>query len=136
MGDNAAIEIGKALEINKSLQYLHIGTNGILDAGVCSISTALQCNTTLLGLKLSGNSFPSALSSLLEALTINTTLEQLNISGNRFRDTEISAISEILECSNLKILSIRDNPFTTKSLEKILLALKRNQSLTELNFEN
>ena len=75
----------KALETNKALTTLDLGSNGVGDAGAGALARALETNATLVMLVLSENRVGDAgARALVKGLEKNTTLETLEMSDNRF----------------------------------------------------
>ena len=70
---------------------LNISINEIGDEGIALISTALQTNTTIIKLDISGcNMSDDGAESLARALTVNKTLQELYVRYNDINDTGIA----------------------------------------------
>ena len=88
IGDSAAAVLATALETNTTLTNLNLSGNNLGPSGAESLATALKRNTILTNLDFSGNNVgPFGAESLATALKTNTTLTNLSLSyGNNIGD--------------------------------------------------
>ena len=113
---------------------LDIGDNYIGDKAIALISTALQTNTTMTKLNISGcNMSDDGAESLARALTVNKTLQELDVQYNNISDTGIAHIATALRTNNtLKMLSISGETITDEGALSLAAALTANSSLEYL----
>ena len=74
IGDEGAIAIGKALEVNKVVRSLTLGSNNIGDRGAFAIGKALEVNKVLWYLNLTNNNIGRAAKGILAQVLSNVAL--------------------------------------------------------------
>ena len=112
---------------------LDISENEIGDNGMIQIATALETNTTMRTLIVSGcNISDVGVKSLAKAITVNRSLHELNMSSNYIGDNGMIQIATALQTNNtLKDLSIFDNEITDKGVLSLSSAI-RNRSMEHM----
>ena len=114
---------------------LNISFNKIGDNGIAYIATALETNTTMRTLIVSGcNISDVGVKSLAKALTVNRSLHELNMDSNYIGDNGMIQIATALQTNNtLKDLSIFDNQMriTDKGVLSLSSAI-RNRSMEHM----
>ena len=127
---------GACLEIREAdLDEDRIEGEGIGDATAAVLATALETNTTLTNLNLSGNNLgPSSAESLATALKTNTSLSNLNFSGNNLGPAGAESLATALKTNTaLTNLNLYFNNLGPAGAESLATALKTNTTLTNLN---
>lgn len=106
IGNNGAIVLVEALEINTTVTSSTLVENGLGDKGIHALVAMLETNAALIELD-QGNSGASALA---EALETNNTLTKLDLYGNNIGSNRACALEEVLRTNTtLTFLSLRDN---------------------------
>ncbi len=109
ISDNGFKELGKALQVNNTLEELHISANHGSIHGAEALAFALRKNTKLKVLKASANNFTeNGCRALLSIFSENSTLEVLDISNNDVGDAclftfGISVASAITSLTHLDL---------------------------------
>lgn len=129
----------RVISRHSSLQVLHLSYNQISDAReIQALAQALTTNSRLTQLYLDHNDIDSEGATILaNALTENTTLQVLQLSSNQVRDMGAQAFGRVLanENTSLKRLCLERNMITSKGVEMLLEALRRNVSLDYLELD-
>ncbi|KAL3250647.1 hypothetical protein MRX96_055431 [Rhipicephalus microplus] len=125
----------KALEKNKSVEYLRVEVNTVAIQGAKQFATLLRQNTTLRlvtlqRVKLQANGAVAIAAALAE----NTTLVSLRIASNSIGPVGARALAETLKTnSSLSVLDLRDNAIGTSGAMAFATTLKVNSKLEELH---
>ena len=131
IGNNGAITLAEAIQVNTTLQKINISSNSISDDGVAAISNSIKFNTSLQELNISRNMITSeGTKYIAEAIQVNTTLERLDLSCNAVSDDGATAFSNSLKYNNsLQELNISRNKITSEGTKYIAEAIQVNTTL-------
>lgn len=104
------------------------------DDGVKKICQALEKNTTVKALDLSGNRIGNeGVEAICKLLKKNDTIEVLYLEDNRITDTECELLADKLrKHESLRELSLSGNRITSKGAKAIATSLRKNKSLEAL----
>ena len=149
IGDGVAVALSQALESNRTLRCLNMGGGlprkfiGLSDRGIRAIAHALQCNSSLTYLDISGHlGSDSALSALGEALQSNCSLTHLHLRGERvsltrfpFFGSAALAFSKALQSPNTQLtrLDLQFTSFSSSCAVTLASALRVNGTLERLD---
>ena len=154
MPNHFLVNIGVALQVNKTLQVLDISNNEMFDDGILNFSNYLKENNNLQKLKISWNKdiyldLDSTIHScamsemklgdtetiLISAFLVSSNnITKLDISHNYITDDGAVAISECLNYNNtLKEVYISDNEITSEGVMTILKSIDSNSPLHTLD---
>ena len=150
IGDGGAVALSQALESNRTLRCLNMGGGlprkfiGLSDRGIRAIAHALQCNSSLTYLDISGHlGSESAVSALGEALQSNCSLTHLYLRGERvsltrcpfFGYSAAVAFSKALQSRNtlLTRLDLQCTSFSSSCAITLARALGVNGTLERLD---
>ena len=155
IGDGGAVALSQALESNRTLRCLNMGGGfprkfiGLSDRGIRAIAHALQCNSSLTYLDISGHlGSESAVSALGEALQSNCSLTHLYLRGERVSLTRFPffgysaavAFSKALQSRNTQLtrLDLQFTSFSSSCAITLARALGVNGTLErlDLSFNN
>ena len=120
----------------QGVTYLDISRNNIGDDGIARLATALQANTTMQILDVSGNDgiTVNGAKSLGKALSVNSSLEELNIRSTSIGDEGVAHIANALQTNTtMKVLNVSKCGISCKGAESLARALSVNSSLEKLN---
>lgn len=131
-------DFGNVLKNNKTLEVLYLASNNITD--LTYFLKALETNTNLKKLNLSGNKFNKNSEQIIGAFLLsNNTLTELNLSDNKFftlRDLSKGLIKntglKILFLSRIVFGYNNDGYEIYNLIDQIALFLKFNKTLKEL----
>ena len=131
----SAIAIAKAIQVNTTLQRLHISHKRLSYDSAIAFSECLKTNTTMIELNMSWNNITDkGASAIAKAIQVNTTLQRLNISHNRLSDDSAIAFSECLKTNTTMIeLYMSGNNITDKGASAIAKAIQVNTTLQRLH---
>ncbi|XP_072110940.1 leucine-rich repeat-containing protein 34 isoform X7 [Mobula birostris] len=130
--EEMTVHMANMLQVNQSLQELHLAKMGIKDFGAQQLSERLVNNKTLRFLDLRCNQIScDGAKFLAELLRHNTPLKILDLAANRIGDDGLVYISEALRYLNdqLVALSVTSNSITGTGLVTFANALKSNTTL-------
>uniref|UniRef100_UPI00398F0A69 leucine-rich repeat-containing protein 34-like n=1 Tax=Pristiophorus japonicus TaxID=55135 RepID=UPI00398F0A69 len=133
--EESTVHMAHMLQINQSLQELHLGKQAITNFGVQQLCEKLIKNQTLRFLDLRCNQISrDGAKSLATLLKHNTPLKILDLTANRIEDDGMVYISEALRYMNdqLIALSVARNSITSIGLVALANALKSNTTLTNV----
>ena len=150
IGDGGAVALSQALESNRTLRCLNMGGGfprkfiGLSDRGIRAIAHALQCNSSLTYLDISGHlGSESAVSALGEALQSNCSLTHLYLRGERVSLTRFPffgysaavAFSKALQSRNTQLtrLDLQSTSFSSSCAITLARALRVNGTLERLD---
>ena len=150
IGDGVAVALSQALESNRTLRCLNMGGGfprkfiGLSDRGIRAIAHALQCNSSLTYLDISGHlGSESAVSALGEALQSNCSLTHLYLRGERvsltrgpfFGYSAAVAFSKALQSRNTQLtrLDLQFTSFSSSCAITLARALRVNGTLERLD---
>ena len=150
IGDEGAVALSQALESNRTLRCLNMGGGfprkfiGLSDRGIRAIAHALQCNSSLTYLDISGHlGSESAVSALGEALQSNCSLTHLYLRGERvsltrcpfFGYSAAVAFSKALQSRNIQLtrLDLQSTSFSSSCAITLARALRVNGTLERLD---
>ena len=129
IGDGGAVALSQALESNRTLRCLNMGGGlprkfiGLSDRGIRAIAHALQCNSSLTYLDISGHlGSESALSALGEALQSNCSLTHLYLRGERVSLTRCPFFGYSAAVAFSKALQSRNTQLTRLDLQSTSLS--------------
>ena len=123
--DSTAVEIGKGLSVNSTLQVLLLRDNRISDKGASEIGSALSVNETLTKLDLSRNYVQVEGGKVIGEVMrdSNRTLKTLDISENLMSDKVVNVFEEVISSnSTLFVFNFHSNQFRPKFLQKLTTA--------------
>lgn len=123
------------LKQNKSIKMLNVIGICLNNLACYLLGQALQCNDTLVELKLMDNEItPDGCESLCLALHQNTTLHSLSLSQNNLGVSGFHALSDALMVNkSLTSLILNNiNGFSYEELQELEIALKTNRHLTSV----
>ncbi|MDR3548335.1 MAG: hypothetical protein P4M11_08755 [Candidatus Pacebacteria bacterium] len=127
--------LGETFGINNTLEMLDLSHNMLGDEEVVPMLKSFCKNTSLTSLKLdlTGISNPS-FQALSELLKVNKTLQKLNVSENLVDPPEFKQFCEAL-AENTTLMHLRlDGNLPDPEIESLVSALKKNKTLSELQF--
>ncbi|KAL9965559.1 hypothetical protein ACROYT_G029373 [Oculina patagonica] len=135
LDEHGATALAEALQRNTSLTVLDLSGNNIGDHGATALAEALQRNTSLTVLYLLMNKIGDhGATGLAEALQRNTSLTVLDLSGNNIGDHGAAGLAEALQTNiSLTELGLSDNNIGDHGATGLAEALQNNTSLTVLN---
>ena len=137
---NGAKSLGRALSLNSSLEQLNISRTSIGDEGVAHIANALQKNTTIKLLDVTGCIGMSCkgAQSLGRALSVNSSLEKLHISScTSIGDEGVADIAYALQTNTtMKVVDVSNCGMSCKGAKSLARALDANSSLEELKLSD
>ena len=122
-------------DVLQGVTELNIGGNNISDDGMARLATALQANTTMKILDISGNDgiAVNGAKSLGRALSVNSSLEELDISDTSIGDEGVAHIANALQTNTtMKVLNVEHCDISGKGAESLARALTPSSSLEEL----
>ena len=129
IGDGGAVALSQALESNRTLRCLNMGGGfprkfiGLSDRGIRAIAHALQCNSSLTYLDISGHlGSESAVSALGEALQSNCSLTHLYLRGERVSLTRCPFFGYSAAVAFSKALQSRNTQLTRLDLQSTSLS--------------
>ena len=133
--ENYASEIKERLQMNTkllSLTLCNIGNNGAI-----TLAEAIQVNTTLQKINISDNSISDdGATAIINSIKFNTSnsLQELNISQNNITNDGIKVLAEVIEInSTLQNINISKNHIAIEGLMCFMKAVKNNCSLQVVN---
>ena len=127
--------LGESLKRNRGLKTLNISHCGMDDQGMMSLASALEMNSSLEELDLSGNRVVTGIGhmALGESLKRNRGLKTLNISHCGIDDQGMMSLASALEMNgSLEELNLSWNEVTGIGLMALGESLKRNRGLKSL----
>ena len=131
IGDEIAVALSEALEINNTLTHLDLSTDPdfweqIGPRGGSALATAITRNSTLKCLLLGFNCImDSGALAFADALETNSTLTQLNLFGNGIGDSGTEAICKALESNHVMThLNLGDSIIGDSGIEALTGALQ------------
>ncbi|XP_059847036.1 leucine-rich repeat-containing protein 34 isoform X6 [Hypanus sabinus] len=133
--EEMTVHMANMLQVNQSLQELHLAKMGIKDFGVQQLCEQLVKNKTLRFLDLRCNQIScDGAKFLAELLRHNTPLKILDLAANRIGDDGLVYISEALRYLNdqLIALSVTSNCITGIGLVTFANVLKSNATLKNI----
>ena len=135
IGDAAAAVLATALETNTTMTNLNLSGNNLGPSGAESLATALKTNTVLSNLSFSGNNLgPAGAESLATALKTNTILTNLDLSGNNVGPAGAESLATALKTNTtLTNLNLSVNNLGPAGAELLATVLKTNTTLTNLD---
>jgi len=132
MGDAGAQVLAAALHNNTSLKHLNLALTSIGNAGAIALAEALKKNQGLQVLNLYCNSFTTATKCIAKAMETNTTLLDLNVSGNRRDETKPLRFAKML-MTNKTLQRLDISHLGMRGSDLFADALKTNTTLKYLN---
>lgn len=131
IGPAGGRRVAEALRMNKSVNSLLLGTNGLGDDGISAVAevaaNAEQLHTLYLGcngIRVKG------VKALCEAITSNSNIRNLWLKRNPVADDGIAAICQMLETTdNLEVLDLQNSGMTDVGFEMLVDSLCRNTSV-------
>ena len=119
--------LGKALQLNTTLETLSLRLNRLLDDGASPVVLGLKANTSLKTLNLSNNELGSnASEALAEALRVNTTLESLYVTGNMLAEEGGRTLLEAAKANaSLTTIDARSSGVSAEDVNEINRILKQ-----------
>ena len=135
IGNNGAITLAEAIQVNTTLQKINISNNSISDDGAAAISNSLKVNSSLQELNISRNKITSeGTKYIAEAIQVNTILEKLDLSCNAVSDDGAAAISDSLKFNtSLQELNISHNGIANKGIKVIAKVIQINSTLQNID---
>ncbi|XP_043558464.1 myoneurin-like isoform X3 [Chiloscyllium plagiosum] len=133
--EEATVHMAHMLQVNQTLQELHLVKMGMRNFGIQQICDKLVHNHSLRLLDLHCNQISSdGAKSLAELLKHNTPLKILDLAANRIEDDGLVCISDALRYRNnqLLALSVARNNISGIGLMALANALKSNNTLTNI----
>uniref|UniRef100_A0A6S8A2X7 Uncharacterized protein n=1 Tax=Aplanochytrium stocchinoi TaxID=215587 RepID=A0A6S8A2X7_9STRA len=138
IGDEGAMNIAAALEVNKSLQIIDLSSNDIGPAGAEKIAKALKKNKSLHSLNLASkgvgvNIGDEGVKKIAASLETNKKLQTLILKFNQIGDDEAESIAIALrKNTSLQTLDLDCNLIADEGAKKIAAALGVNKKLQTL----
>ncbi|XP_067850918.1 leucine-rich repeat-containing protein 34 [Heptranchias perlo] len=133
--EEATVHMAHMLQVNQTLQQLHLEKQAMKNFGAEQICEKLVTNKTLQLLNLRCNQIScDGARALAELLKHNTPLKILDLAANRIEDKGLVYISEALRYMNDQLLglSVVSNSITGVGLVALANALKSNKTLTNV----
>lgn len=139
----AAIRVLSGLVRSPTSQLWHLGLKNNIrhpeeKLQVTSLLEALETNTSLTYLQISGNNVDDADMAILGRIlsTNNKTLRGLTLTANRIGDDGLFSISRNMRAmKGLRFLDVQRNLFTDKAKQAIIGGLKENMELERLDLD-
>jgi hypothetical protein len=130
--------IASALETNSTLTSLSLSGNSISQEGAEALSQVLSKNTTLETLNLAGNNLGVEGARLLSSsLLVSTSLTSLNLSRNQLYNKGTRFLSDALHSNKtVKHLYLENNRIGDDGAEGLAEALQKNSNLKTLDLGN
>eukprot|EP01028_Stygiella_incarcerata_P010876 TRINITY_DN589_c0_g2_i4.p1 TRINITY_DN589_c0_g2~~TRINITY_DN589_c0_g2_i4.p1 ORF type:complete len:220 (-),score=58.43 TRINITY_DN589_c0_g2_i4:720-1379(-) len=123
----------------ENVEVIILSKNRISEIGVSMLAEMLETCSTWKNLFLNENSLIGDIGAIrmAEALEINTSLVYLNLSGCEITDIGTTRIAEMVgkKC-HLKTLSLSNNPIGDEGAIRMADAIERNTSLTMLELQH
>ena len=123
IGNNGAITLAEAIQVNSTLQKINISNNSISDDGAAAISNSIKFNTlnSLQELNISHNNITNdGIKVLAEVIEINSTLQNINISKNHIAIEGLVYFMEAVKNNcTLQVVSITHNNVTRSGFTSI-----------------
>ncbi|CAG8615744.1 22788_t:CDS:2 [Cetraspora pellucida] len=138
---NSALKVNnlaKALEKNKTLKKLDLGSNYIrLEAGK-SIAKALTMNKFINELSLSDNGIVSELKDLLINILTNSNITSINLKSTKISSDMVISLSVLLRSNKTKLrcLNLSRNEISSEAIGSLIEALEENTHLRSLDLSN
>ncbi|KAM9439400.1 leucine-rich repeat-containing protein 34-like [Clarias gariepinus] len=133
--EETTVHMARMLEVNHSLEELHMAKHGMTDWGLQRLCEALMSNHSLRYLDLRCNRITrDGARHLAQLLRKNDTLQILDLSFNRIEDDGAVYLSDaiMLEHTKLRALSIQSNNVSTDGLVSLSKAIAANPHLTHV----
>lgn len=134
--DTCAVSLARTLQVNQTLEQLHLLNNFTSAVGVQQLVDVLMVNSTLHSLSLAGNALQDDSAGILaEYLRANKTLVCLNLGVNGITDRGATFLAESLrQNTTLKYLILGGNlSFGNPGVLSLCETLRINNTLAELN---
>lgn len=127
-----------AFRNNKTLLWLNLNSNLLMEDGIKVFADALRCNDTLQILELDNNLMGSkGAKALADGIKHNSSLTYLSLNSNDIRDEGAEALAEaIANHSSLKHLRVNRNNIGSRGARAFAQALLTNKSLETLNLNS
>ena len=131
MHADCGIPIAQAIKQTTSLKHLHLGFNGLRDAGAIHIGRALTSTQILSSLDLTGNGIgPQGGKELAWWIMSGSTLQRLNLRHNLFDDDTFRVFAEVIQAkTHLTHLFLGFMSPSPQVAELVFRSLERNTSL-------
>ncbi|KAJ3131220.1 hypothetical protein HK100_006628 [Physocladia obscura] len=136
--ESGGAQLGRSLQINRTLTNLNLSNNRIGLAGASEISEMLGFNGTLRNLNLKGNNFGDKEAIILaDGLKQNSALRVLDLSYNKIGDLGALALGTgILQNDGLKELNLAWNQIRVRGANGFFNSVKDNTTITTLNLRD
>eukprot|EP01012_Entosiphon_sulcatum_P051815 TRINITY_DN71160_c0_g1_i1.p1 TRINITY_DN71160_c0_g1~~TRINITY_DN71160_c0_g1_i1.p1 ORF type:complete len:374 (+),score=59.62 TRINITY_DN71160_c0_g1_i1:20-1141(+) len=135
--DTDVVKLAKALERNTTVTSLNLSHNNITYESAPAISKAIAANATLLQLDLASNPIGDIGAQVLalQGLQFNITLHTVILSHIGLSDNALLILAKLLGTAACAVqrLVLSFNDFSTPGVERLLEALGKNTTLTELD---
>jgi Ran GTPase-activating protein (RanGAP) involved in mRNA processing and transport len=135
MGDEGAASIADALESNTSLQELSLTGSHITAAGAASLGQSCAENETLTRLSLAYNHIgATGLLALARGVRLSKGLVSLNVMSNQIAIPKNSGIWDALSNSSIRELTLRDNAIDDDIIIDFVHSLRDQCPFRKLDF--
>lgn len=135
MGDAGASALADALESNTSLRELSLTGSNITATGAALLGRALMENETLTRLSLANNRIScNGLVSLARGAQHSSTLNSLNAMSNKIEIPKSSVVWDELVKTSIKELTLRDNSIDDDIIVEFAHALRDQCPFQKLDF--
>lgn len=134
IGSAGAEALFEALRHNDTLASLELLWNPIADEGAAAAAAMLRVNRALRHLGLGSIAMEGGIHPICSALESNTTLASLDLSGNSLRGEGPKAVARMLEANRTLVdLDLEDIDLRDEGAEDLATAAARNSALRRLN---
>lgn len=133
----SGLSLARLLSVNSTVKHVLLGDNMIESAAVC-LGQALAINRSVTELNVSANNIPQpGVGRILKAVQVNNVLSALDLSDNPLGVQLGQHIGKLLkENRSLKSLNLRCSAIGDAGVAAIANGLLHNEGLTQLNLAN
>ena len=138
IGDAGIQDLATALKANTGVASLNVGNNDISDVGAMPLAEVLHQNATLTRLDLPRNKCSSkGAVAFADALLVNTSLTSLDLGANEISSTGIKSLAMALKTNaTLTSLNLSSNSIMVHGSRALANSLAVNYALTSLNLSH
>jgi Ran GTPase-activating protein (RanGAP) involved in mRNA processing and transport len=139
IGAKGWIGLNELLTKNKLITMINISDNSIGVEGIKTMLNGLTPNTfNLIYLNLTNNDLGPECIPDLKVMLESPHLQELRLSANTLNDTSAEALSLFFykQVWQIRKIDLSNNKITSRGCRLLMQAIKQNNFLTHLNFEN
>ena len=129
IGNNGAITLAEAIQVNNTLQKISISSNSISDDGAVAIGNSIKFNTSLQELNISHNTITNyGIKVLAKGIEINSTLHNIDVSKNHISIEGLLCFMEAVKNNcTLQVVNITHNNVTRSGFVSIKQCIENLQ---------